>query len=74
MTQDGLEQIFGQYIQTMEAFKPINLNDEEDDDDDDDEFHEVMTVEDMGATLEGIRLSTSDKQSKSSTASSLLYV
>jgi acetyl esterase/lipase len=48
--------------------------DEEDDDDDDDEFHEVMTVEDMGATLEGIRLSTSDKQSKSSTASSLLYV
>ncbi|KAI8341462.1 hypothetical protein BC941DRAFT_207493 [Chlamydoabsidia padenii] len=49
MTQDGLEQIFGQYIQTMEAFRPINLNEEDDDDDDDDDLwqdEEVLTPSD----------------------------
>jgi hypothetical protein len=54
MTQDGLEQIFGQYIQTMEAFKPINLNDEEDDDDDDDELwadEEILTPSDNQLNL-----------------------
>ncbi|CAO3597976.1 unnamed protein product [Absidia cylindrospora] len=48
---------------------------DEEDDSDDDEFHDTMTVEDLGATLDGIRLSTSDKHSKASTkSSSLLYV
>ncbi|KAI8092982.1 Alpha/Beta hydrolase protein [Halteromyces radiatus] len=48
---------------------------DDDDDDDDDEFHEVMTVDDLGATLEGIRLATSDKHSRSSkSSSSMLYV
>ncbi|ORX60465.1 hypothetical protein DM01DRAFT_1332621 [Hesseltinella vesiculosa] len=33
MTQDDLEDIFAQYIQTMEAFQPIHLDEDEEDDD-----------------------------------------
>ncbi|CAO3593283.1 unnamed protein product [Absidia cylindrospora] len=58
MTQDDLEHIFGQYIQTMEAFKPINLNDDDDDDDDDNDDDdelwpddEVLTPNDLQPTL-----------------------
>ncbi|CAO3578531.1 unnamed protein product [Absidia cylindrospora] len=44
---------------------------DDDDDVDDDEFHDTMTVDDLGATLEGIRLSTTGKNSK--LPSSLLH-
>ncbi|SAL98140.1 hypothetical protein [Absidia glauca] len=67
MTQDGLEHIFAQYIQTIEAFKPINLNDDDDyddidDDDDDDDIwpdDEILTPDDIQLDLSNNMADTS---------------
>ncbi|KAI8097007.1 uncharacterized protein BX664DRAFT_259229 [Halteromyces radiatus] len=69
MTQDGLEQIFGQYIQTMEAFRPINL----DDDDDDDELwadEEVLTPSDNQLELTDMSLSSTSTKRPTTTKNS----